>query len=473
VSGANALTAVEARRLIGSRQLSPVELLDACIARVESVDGALNAFVATCFERARDEARAAETAVMRGGSLGPLHGLPIGIKDLNDTEGLRTTYGSLLFKDHVPAADEGIVAAIRAAGAIVLGKTNTPEFGAGGNTTNRVYGPTRNPFDRRLTCGGSSGGSAVALAADMVPLAMGSDTGGSLRTPAAFCGVVGYRPTPGRVPSGQRKVGLTNFGVLGPMARTVADAALLLDAMALDDLSDPLSARRDPAGYRLIEDVDLAQLKVAVSDDLGVCPIEGHIARTFRERLGEFAGAFAACDELTCDFSNAHEAFWLLRGSYFVSNLLAHYRSAPELLDTNVKTNVAAGLAMTVEQIAWAETEQTRIYRSLHRAFADVDIVICPAAAVSPFPVDQLYCDTIDGRVLDNYIQWVSITYALTLTGAAVCVLPCGVDQHGLPFALQVIAPRGADRLALGAAAAIERVRNAGPASLRRPVATR
>lgn len=462
------LSAIEARRLIGSKKLSPLELVDACIGRIEQIDPQLNAFVATCFERARDEARAAEDAVMRGGPLGPLHGLPVGIKDLNDTQGVRTTYGSLLFKDHVPAADERTVAAIRTAGAIVLGKTNTPEFGAGANTTNRVYGPTRNPFDPARTCGGSSGGSAVAVAANMAPLCIGSDTGGSLRTPASFCGVVGYRPTPGVVPSERRKVGMTNYGVLGPMARRVEDAAMLLDVMASDDPVDPLASRLDPQGYRAVAELDLSTCRVAFSEDLGVCPVDNGIRQTFRHRLSQLEAQFAQLDELSCDFSNAHETFWLLRGAYFLSNLLSYYRKTPDQLDVNVKTNIEAALKMSVEEIAWATTEQTRIYRDFHRAASEFDVLICPATAVSPFPVEQRFCEEINGRKLDTYIHWVSITYTLTLTGAAVCVVPCGLDKNGLPFGIQVVAPRNKDRLALGVAAALQRLFDAD-AALRRP----
>jgi amidase len=235
------LTATEARRLIGRKALSPVELLESCLARTAAVNPAVNAMVALDTERARAAAKAAEQAVMAGRSLGPLHGLPVGIKDLEETAGLRTTYGSPIFADFVPEADCGMVARIRAAGGIVIGKTNTPEFGAGANTRNRVYGATGNPFGNTRSAAGSSGGSAVALATGMAPLCSGSDTGGSLRNPAAFCGIVGYRPSPGLVCSEKRAHGWSPLPVLGPMARSVADACLLLSAMASDDARDPLA----------------------------------------------------------------------------------------------------------------------------------------------------------------------------------------------------------------------------------------
>ena len=253
------LTAVEARRLIGTKELSPVELLESCIERIEAVDGAVNAMVARCFERAREEAKAAEKAVDAGDELGVLHGLPLGVKDLNVTEGVRTTFGSPIYQDNVPDEDERIIAALRQAGAIVLAKTNTPEFGAGANTNNPVYGATGNPFDPARICGGSSGGSAVALACGMVPICTGSDTGGSLRTPASFCGVTSHRGTTGLVPSDRRGIGYTTYNVQGPMARTVADTSLMLSVMAGDHTIDPFRAviaesgmyRRRPSVYGL------------------------------------------------------------------------------------------------------------------------------------------------------------------------------------------------------------------------------
>ena len=250
------LSATAARALIGARKLSATELLESCIARIERVDHAVNAMVARDYEGARAAAKIADAAVLRGEALGALHGLPIGIKDLEDVAGLRTTYGSELFRDHVPTQDQLIVRSVRRAGAIVLGKTNTPEWGAGANTRNAVYGATGNPFDPSRSAAGSSGGSGVALATSMVPLATGSDTGGSLRNPAAFNGIVGFRPSPGLVPSERRSHGWNPLSVVGPMARTVPDVCLLLSAIASDDAADPLATTihgktvRRPRGLR-------------------------------------------------------------------------------------------------------------------------------------------------------------------------------------------------------------------------------
>ena len=314
------LPAVAARRLIGAKRLSPVELLESCIARIEAVDHAVNAMVARDFDRARAAARAAEQAVMRGEALGPLHGLPVAIKDLEETAGLRTTFGSTLFRDNIPAADERSVASLRAAGAIVLGKTNTPEFGAGANTRNAVYGATGNPFDPQKSCAGSSGGSAVALASGMVPLASGSDMGGSLRNPAAFCGVVGFRPSPGLVPSERRGLGWSPLAVNGPMARNVEDACLMLSAMASDDARDPLAPRRLDSFYPPRE-VDLASLRVAITPDFGFAPVERGVRKTFAAVTATIRHVFAGAEDATPDCSGADDAFAVLRG---VSFLAAH-----------------------------------------------------------------------------------------------------------------------------------------------------
>ena len=265
----------------------------------------------------------------------PLHGLPIGIKDLQETAGLRTTYGSTIFRDHVPAADERIVAAVREAGAIVVGKTNTPEFGAGANTRNAVYGATGNPFDPAQSCAGSSGGSAVALATGMVPICSGSDTGGSLRNPAAFCGIVGFRPTPGLVANERRALGWSNLSVAGPMARTVPDVCLLLSAMVSDDARDPLATTvhgrtvRRPEDFAVPARIDLSRLRVALTPDFGFAPTERHIAEVFAEKTGLFRHVFGTAEDATPDCTGADEAFEVLRAVGFLAGHLEKVRTRP------------------------------------------------------------------------------------------------------------------------------------------------
>ena len=451
------LSAVELRRLIGAKEISPVELLAACRARVERVNGTLNAFVATCWERAEAEARAAERQVTAGADLGPLHGLPVGVKDLVLTEGLRTTFGSPQFADLVPDADERQVAAIRTAGGIVVGKTNTPEFGAGANTVNPVYGATGNPFDPELTCAGSSGGSAVALATGMVPLATGSDMGGSLRNPAAYCGVVGFRPSPGAVPHEARLIGWSPLSVQGAMGRTVADTALLHGVMAASDPRDPLSWPAPDQLSSELEPIELGELRVAISEDLGFAPLDDAIRETFRDAVAQLRGAFAQADERDPPLDDsAHEVFETTRA---VSFLAAHgdtYRSRGHVLGPNLRANVEQGLAMSLEQVARAERRHTELYRAFLGFMSEYDVLICPAMAVSPFPHRQRYVEAINGRRLRTYFHWLALAYGLTLTAHPVACIPCGRDHAGMPFGIQVCGRRFGDRRTLAIAAALE-----------------
>ncbi|MCC7426515.1 MAG: amidase [Alphaproteobacteria bacterium] len=467
------LTAVELRRLIGRKALSPVDLLEDCIARIEAVNPAVNAMVALCIDRARAEAKAAESAVMRGDMLGVLHGLPVGIKDLEDTEGLRTTYGSPIFASHVPAKDERIVAAVRRAGAIVVGKTNTPEWGAGANTRNPVYGATGNPFDPTKSSAGSSGGSAVALAAGMVPIATGSDTGGSLRNPAAFCGVVGFRGSPGLVPTEKRGLGWTVISVKGPMGRTVTDTALLLSAMVSDDGCDPLATTvhgatvRDPAAFATPPAIDLASLRVAVSEDMGFAPTERHVREVFRERIGMFRDVFGAVEDAALDMAGADEAFEVIRAANFLSKHLEWYRTRPHDLGPNVRANVEEGLRYSLADFARAHTEQTRIYRAAQGFFRKWDVLITPAITISPRLWTELYPAEIDGRPTRSYFHWLALAYGPSLIGHPAIAIPCGLDRSGMPFGLQIVGPRGGDRFLLGVAAALERHFSAHPTLMR------
>jgi Asp-tRNA(Asn)/Glu-tRNA(Gln) amidotransferase A subunit family amidase len=463
------LGAVEARRLIGRKRLSALELVESCIARIEMTNGAVNAVVASCYERARDEARAATQAVMGGNVLPPLHGLPIGVKDLNNTEGMVTTYGSPLYRDHVPDKDERLVAALRRAGGIVMAKTNTPEFGAGGNTRNEVYGVTRNPFDLERTCGGSSGGSAVALATGMLPLCTGSDTGGSLRKPATYCGVAAIRPSAGVVPSDRRIVGLSTFGVQGPMARTVEDLGLMLSAMAGEDPMDPLSYPHDASAFSDLEQIDLSRLRVAVSEDLGFAPVDNDIRRTFREQLALYQSTFRSCVARDPDMATAADVFWVLRGVYFVATQKERYDKHRDQLGANVLFNTEAGLGMSMEQVGWANAEHATLCRKFQDYFADIDLLICPGPAVPPFPVDQGAPTEINGQKMDHYISASGVTAGLTLTGHPVVALPCGYDHTGTPFGIQIVGQRHRDRFLLGAARALEALFATNPA-LARPV---
>lgn len=461
------LSAVEARRLIGNKKLSPVELLDSCLKRIASVNPALNAIVAMDQQGAKQAAKAAEQAVMRGDDLGLLHGLPIGIKDLQATGGLKTTWGSLIYKDHVPEEDEATVANLRDQGAIILAKTNTPEFGAGANTKNRVYGATGNPFDPDKTCAGSSGGSAVALATGMLPLATGSDYGGSLRTPAAFCGVSGFRPSPGVVPGPERSSALSPFSVNGPMGRSTADLHLLLKAQVDLDKHDPFSS--DDA-LRIPEElphIDLGGLRVAISTDLGCAPIDKEIRRIFQERLGSFRHVFAEAEDRDPDLGPVHDVFEILRGVYFVGAHRERLEKHRDMLGPNVIDNTERGLKWTAADIAWANVEQSKIYRRFIDFFADADVLICPAASASPFPHSELTVTEINGEPMPTYMRWLAITYGLTTAIPAAAVIPCGLDHAGMPFGLQIVGPNGSDALVLAVAHALEQVLAENPATAR------
>jgi Asp-tRNA(Asn)/Glu-tRNA(Gln) amidotransferase A subunit family amidase len=463
-----ARSAVELRRLIGCRQLSPVELMDACIARIETLNPAINAIAATDFERARASARAAEADVMRGAALGPLHGLPLGVKDLQDTEGLLTTYGNAGLRGNVPAHDNALVARLRAAGAIVTAKTNVPDMGAGANTRNPVWGATGNPFDPARNAGGSSGGSAAALAVDMLPIATGSDTGGSLRIPAALCGVVGLRPSPGLVANDARPLGWSVISVLGPMGRTVGDTALQLAASVGFDARDPLSYAEQGASFWPLAAADLSTLRIGTTEDFGLCIVDPEIRRVFRDRVEAIRPWVASCEPVDLQLGDADRAFDTLRAESFVAAFADTYRSAPETLGPNVRANVEMAAAITLADRAWAHLEQTRIARRFARAFENFDLIIAPTTPVTPFPWTELYAGRIDGQAMRNYYHWLGLTYVVTLATNPALSLPCGRDEHGMPFGLQVIGRLRGDAALLSAAQALEQAFDALPA-LRRP----
>ena len=460
------LDATEARRLIGAKALSPVELLDSCLARIEATNGALNAVVAMDETKARTDAKEAEAAVMRGDDLGILHGLPVGIKDLDATAGLRTTWGSLLHEHDVPKADAGVVARVRAAGANIFAKTNTPEFGAGANTTNRVYGPTGNPFDPSKTSAGSSGGSAAALAVGMMPLATGSDYGGSLRTPAGFCGVTGFRPSPGVVPATGRPVSINPFSVLGPMGRTVEDTHLLLCAQIGHDPRDPFSDAACTIPDTL-HPADLSSLRVAISTDLGCAPVDEGIAETFCQRTSAFRHLFREAQDRDPKMDGVHEAFEITRGMNFVGAHRERLEKHRDKLDRNVIDNTERGLEYSLGDMAWAHQTQTRIYTDFIDLFDEIDILICPTASVSPFPHSQLFVEEINGEAMPTYMRWLALSYALTMALPTAASLPCGVDRHGMPFGIQIVGPKGSDARVLAVSLALEQAMAGDPATAR------
>ncbi len=460
------LSATDASRLMRAKQISPVELLDSHIARIETIDHAINAMVARDFDRARHAARAAETAILRGATLGPLHGLPIGIKDLEDTEGLRTTYGSPRFANHVPSADQHLVRSIRAAGGIILGKTNTPEFGAGANTINAVYGATGNPFDPLKSAAGSSGGSAAALATSMVSLATGSDMGGSLRNPAAFCGIVGMRPSPGAVPSEKRLLGASGLSVLGPMARSVDDLLLLYRAIEGDDTRDMLSFPYQ--NHESPTNIDLSRLRIAYSADLGFTPTSQAVRQVFADKLNRLTPLLGSPTPAHPNCTGADDSFAVLRAVNFLAAFLPAYRRDPTSVGANIRTNLEEGLRYSATDVAEALAIQTRLYQNWQRFFTEYDLLITPSVTITPRPWTELYPTAIDDQPTRSYYHWLALAYAVTLVGHPAISLPIGRDQTGMPFGIQLIAPRHQDHRLIAIAAAFEAACTSDP-SLSRP----
>ncbi|WP_424814577.1 amidase [Roseococcus sp. YIM B11640] len=470
------LTAVEARRLIGSKKLSATELLESCLTRIAKVNPAVNAMTAMDEEAARATAKAADAATMKGDKLPLLHGLPIGIKDLEETKGLRTTWGSPIFANHVPDKDEHMVANLRAHGGVVVGKTNVPEFGLGANSRNLVWGATGNAFNPEFNAAGSSGGSAVALATNMVPLASGSDTGGSLRNPAAFNGIIGYRPSSGLVPSSRRAHGWSPLPMLGPMARNTADLALMLGAMASDDSTDPLAytypgvkMRERPELFYPVVPADLGSMKLAFTEDFGQAPVESIVRRAFRKVVAALAPMFARAVEATPDVSGGDEAFEVLRSTGVLSSHAEKVKNRPQDCGPNMHANVEEALGYSLQDQANALSRQTAIYRGFQSFFAEHDILVSPAICTSPRPWLELYPALIDGKPVRTYFHWLSLAYYVTLTGHPAMSFPVGRDEKGFPFGLQIVGPRGGDALVLRVAAAIEAA-FAGDAEFARPV---
>jgi len=451
--------ATELQRLYRRGAASPLEVMQAVLARVDTVNSSLNAIVTLARESALAEARKATAALKRRGSkVGPLHGVPVTIKDLTLTKGIRTTWGSRVFEDHVPTEDSLIVERLKAAGAIVLGKTNTPEFGAGGNTFNTVFGPTRNPWNPALTCGGSSGGAAVALAAGMGPIAQGSDTGGSLRTPAAFCGVVGFRTSPGLVPYYPKLMGWDSIGVTGPMARTVADVALMLSVIAGADDRSPISYDVDTAAYpRAVRSPSIKGWRVAWTPDLnGLIPVDAEVARVAEGATRVFRSLGARVEAACCDFGEVND---IVLGTRGVSMVASHADKLPQWRDQMQKGlvwNIEQGLKLSPEEIGRAEALRTTLWHRVRTFMETRDLLILPTVAVPPFPVELPYPTEINGKPLDNYTQWFFLTYGITVTGLPAISVPCGFTQGGLPVGLQIVGRRHQETMVLRAAAAFE-----------------
>ena len=435
--------------------VTPLELLDALEERIVEVDPAVNALPTLCFDRARAHARKLMDLPVE--QRGRLAGMPMPIKDLTEVEGVRTTWGSPIFKDHVPARSDILVRNLEAEGGLSDAKSAPPEVGAGANTVNEVVGMTRPPWNATRSAAGSSGGAAVSLATGMAWLAHGSDLGGSLRNPASFCGIVGMRPSPGRVAADPGSIADSILSTEGPMARTVEDVALLLDAMAGENPLDPVSLPRDGTSYRDAARTPGRLTRVAFSPDLGITPVDPEVAEICRRAAYRFRDLGVEVVDAHPDLTEAHEAFQTLRALGFAAAHREKLKKYPDKLKPETVWNIEKGLALTTEQVLQAEAQRAEIIRRAVAFFADYDLLLTPATIVAPYPVEQRYVAECAGTTFETYIDWLAIAYAITLTTAPALSLPCGFTSEGLPVGLQIVTmPRGEAKL-LSAAAQLER----------------
>ncbi len=431
-------TAAETARRVRARERSAEEVVAEALQRVERLNGALNAIV-TLNPRAVAEAREVDRRLAAGEAVGPLAGLPVGIKDVTPVAGLRTTYGSPLYADHVPGEDALVVRRLREADAIIIGKTNTPEFAAGGNTWNDVFGHTRNPWNPARSAGGSTGGGAVALATGMTALAEGTDLGGSLRIPASFCGVVGLRPSPGLVPTHPSDWVWDTLQVTGLMGRTAEDVALGLQAVAGPSDEAPLGQPIEGRDFvAAVHRGASRELRVAYCADIAGIGVDPSIARVCRKAADRLGASGIAVDEVTLDLSEARKAFLALRGLWFVAWMYERLDRI-DAFGVNVRNNTLAGLAGTLQELGAAEAVRGRLWHRFRALFERYDHLLTPTMAVPPFPVDQNYPETVAGRRMETYVDWIAPTFVLSLTGLPVASVPCGLDDEGLPVGLQVV----------------------------------
>ncbi|MCX5339227.1 amidase [Streptomyces atratus] len=443
------LPASRMRALLLRREVSARELVEAHLRRVEAVNGAVNAIVTLTAELAMERAAAADESLARGVVTGPLHGIPVAHKDLQETRGVRTTYGSVIHADFVPHFDSLVVERMTAAGAISLGKTNVPEFGTGSQTYNAVFGATRNPYDLSKTAGGSSGGSAAALATGMVALADGSDMGGSLRNPAGFCNVVGLRPGAGRVPSWPTPLAWFDLAVDGPMARTVTDAALLLSVLAGHDARCPNSLPGDGSEFDVPLDADLCGLRVAWSRDLGGLPMDPQVTDVL-DRAGISALERIGChvDAVEPDFTGADDAFRTWRAWDYATTLRETLDRHREVLNPDVVANIEAGRRLTGDDLGRAERARTALRSRMVELLQRYDVLALPVSQVPPFDVDLPWVREIDGERMHTYLDWMRSAYWISVTGLPAISVPCGFTPEGLPVGLQLVG-RACDELGL------------------------
>jgi amidase len=455
--------AVDLARMIRDQEVSASEVMAAFLSQIERVNPKVNAVCSFIGEEAAlNAAKKADEKLAKGGPVGPLHGLPHAVKDLALTEGLRTTFGSRIYKDFIPGEDTLFVERLKHAGAIIIGKTNTPEFGAGSQTFNEVFGATRNPYDLSKTCGGSSGGAAVALACGMLPLADGSDLGGSLRNPAGFCNVVGFRPSPGRVPSHPVMLAWNTLSVEGPMARTVQDVALLLSVMAGPDERSPISINEPGSTFLRPLRRDFKGARVAWSRNLGRYPVEPVVNEVCDGARPVFAELGCQVDDGHPDFNDADEIFRTLRALSFAQTKGDDFIKHRSLMKDTVIWNIEQGLKLSGADVSRAEAKRTQLYHRVREFMGRYEFLVLPVSQVAPFPVETDWVREINGVKMESYIDWMATCYAITLTGLPAISVPCGFTSDGLPIGLQIVGRRQRDFDVLQLAFAFEQATQYG-----------
>ena len=433
------MTATELAGYIRAKELSATEVMEAHLAQIERVNSIVNAIPTLLPEQALAQANAADEALARGEVIGLLFGLPVAHKDLTETKGIRTTHGSPIFKDNVPDRDGLIIERLKKAGVITIGKTNVPEFGAGSQTFNPVFGPTFNPYDLSKTCGGSSGGAAVALACGMQPIADGSDMGGSLRNPASFCNVVGFRVSAGRVPSWPSQSGWSNLSVQGPMARTVQDVALMLSAIAGPDPRSPIAIREPGEIFSRPLERDFKGVRIAWSRNLGDLPVDPQVTAVIDAQRHVFEGLGCLVEEVEPDLSGVEDVFQTMRAWSFEMSrgeLVATHRD--QIKDT-VIWNVEQGQKLTGPQLARAEVKRTEIFHRFREFMERYEFIVAPVSQVPPFDVQQPYVTEINDVKMETYIDWMRSCSDITITGSPAISVPCGFTTEGLPVGVQLV----------------------------------
>ena len=433
------LNAVEIANKIRKGEISAVQTMEAHLAQIERINPQVNAIVTLVPELALEEARKADEKQAKGGNIGPLHGLPIAHKDLVPTKGIRTTFGSLVFQDFIPEEDALLVERLREGGAIMLGKTNTPEFGAGSQTFNRVFGVTRNPYDLSKTCGGSSGGAAVSVACRMLPIADGSDLGGSLRNPTNYCNVVGFRPSVGRVPSWPNESGWNSFDVDGPIARTVEDTALMLSVLAGPDSRSPICLPERGSIFLKSLERNLKGVRIAWSPDLGGLPVDSRVTETLEAQRHVFEDLGCVVEEGFPDFSDADEIFKTFRAWFYELKLASLLPEHREKIKETVIWNIESGMKLSGPELGRAEVKRTALFHRVREFMQDYDFLALPVSQVPPFPLEQEYVSEINGLQMGTYLDWMRSCYFISVTGQPAISVPCGFTAEGLPVGLQLV----------------------------------